>query len=71
MAPEGKTPSAQGMKALCVMCLEPLTDTEIHYYGFRCEACEREQMERVFAWRGGAEDTELDARYAGPKNILH
>lgn len=50
----------------CVMCLLPLTEEEEHFYGFRCEACEREQMERVFAWRGGE-----DALYQGPTRTVH
>lgn len=59
------------MTADCEICLLPMTEQEIHYYGFRCEACEREQMERVFAWRGGADDPELDAMYRLPPPAVH
>ena len=55
----------------CMLCCRPLTEMEFTYYGFRCEACEREQMERVFAWRGGADDTELDATYQGTKPTIN
>ncbi len=55
----------------CTGCGNVLTDEERHYYGKRCETCEREETERIAAWRAGGEDAELDALYDGPPRVIH
>lgn len=48
---------------LCCDCTTRLTDAEVHWYGYRCERCEREWSERMDAYRLGSEDPELDRLY--------
>jgi DNA-directed RNA polymerase subunit RPC12/RpoP len=48
----------------CSDCGKRLTVEEDHYYGHRCEACERKWSARLTAWKNGAEDSGLD-RYFG------
>jgi hypothetical protein len=48
-----------------------LTRTERKYYGARCEACERSELERYQAWRHGADDPELDALYDWMRPTFH
>lgn len=50
----------------CVECRRRLTDEEIRHYDDRCEACERVWCASVDAWRHGAADPALDARYSAP-----
>jgi hypothetical protein len=51
----------------CEDCCSDLTDEEFHYYGKRCEQCERRAFKRREAWRIGAPDPELDAFYSAPR----
>lgn len=55
----------------CRGCGRVLTDEERHYYGATCEECERDQTERIAAWRAGGDDPELDALYDGPPRVVH
>lgn len=54
---------------LCRDCCEPMTATERHYYGTRCERCEQEWHERITEWRTGGADKELDEMYSVPRTI--
>lgn len=58
---DGATISA--MATECSECGKYLTPTEEHYYGHRCESCERKWFERVEAWRLGGDDDELDEAF--------
>ena len=51
----------------CRGCGKPLTDEEREFYEDSCEQCEREDLERWQAWRHGADDPELDARFGVPR----
>ncbi len=59
------------VRLICTDCGNTLTDEERHYYGSRCERCEREWSDRIEGWRRGAEDTDLDRRYDGKPPIRH
>ena len=59
------------MYLLCIECGAVLTDEERHYYGNRCEKCERAEFERVESWRHGGQDEELDRIYDAPKPTQH
>lgn len=45
---------------VCAECGAPLTREESYYYEQRCEDCERAWLERIEAWRHGAEDAYFD-----------
>ena len=51
----------------CADCGCRLTSAEAHYYTIRCETCERDLLERMVAWRNGAEDVALDRMYGEPQ----
>lgn len=59
------------MVAICKDCLKPLTDEELNYYEYRCEDCERDNHERIQAWRTGSIDPELDDIYGVEKRTVH
>lgn len=61
---EGDTPSSRPWSKQCRGCDRYLSATEEHFYGDRCEDCERLEMARIEAWKKGAEDPELDERYS-------
>lgn len=52
------------MATECSDCGRYLTATEEHYYGHRCEGCERAWFERVEAFRLGGDDDELDEAFS-------
>jgi hypothetical protein len=56
---------------LCEDCGRAMTMHERHYYAFRCEACEKDNHERIQRWRKGGEDAELDAAFSGPTPTRH
>ena len=49
----------------CLNCGKKLTNEEKHYYEYRCEICERENHDRIVAWRNGADDEMLDFMFGG------
>jgi hypothetical protein len=46
-----------------------LNALEAHYYGDRCERCERIGLAIYQAWRKGAPNPELDAIYSAPQAV--
>lgn len=59
------------MRAICEDCGERLTAIERHYYGARCEGCERMWFERVELWRRGGQNAELDRLYSVALETKH
>jgi len=47
----------------CKDCGRLLTAMEEHYFTIKCEGCEIAEIQRIEAWRNGAEDPELDELY--------
>lgn len=60
-----------GFTFICRECGIVLTEDEKHYYEDRCEECEREDFERIEAWRRGGHDPELDALFGSPSETTH
>ena len=52
-----------GQTENCVACLQRMTAEEKKYYEYRCAKCEEAWSARVFMWRHGKKDSELDALY--------
>lgn len=57
------------MAGECCDCGAYLTPTEDHFYGYRCEGCERKWFARIEAWRHGADDDELDEQFSENSNV--
>jgi len=56
---------------ICLDCASVLSPEETHYYGARCEACERADLACYQAWRHGAADPDLDKAYSAPPPTIH
>ena len=54
---------------VCDDCGQPLNALEAHYYGDRCERCERINLATYQAWRKGAPNPALDALYSAPQAV--
>lgn len=56
----------------CVHCGQRLTVSEVAWYGWGCESCERITSERLTSWKNGEHvDLELEKIFALPLGYLH
>ena len=56
---------------ICEQCGARLSDDERHYYGGRCEDCERDAWEALQRWKAGEANTLLDRKFDSPRPTVH
>jgi hypothetical protein len=56
---------------ICQGCGSTLTDDEAHYYGGRCETCEREAWQALQRWKAGEPNDTLDRLYPNETPTVH